>query len=62
MSTKSHVLLPSIRLLSVVALLLYAFTACTYKDRVAPIALPETSSNMVVVGEGLMMVYATGSP
>jgi hypothetical protein len=40
------------RLLTV-ALLLVVAVSCTYKERVAPIALPETSANMVTVGDGL---------
>ncbi|MDA8165560.1 MAG: hypothetical protein M0017_11080 [Desulfobacteraceae bacterium] len=35
------------------AALLLLVSACTYQERVAPIALPETSGNMVTVGDGL---------
>lgn len=33
--------------------LMGAFSACTYKDRIAPITLPPASQNMVVLGDGL---------
>ena len=32
---------------------LLLLSSCSYKDRVAPISLPDNSSNMVVVGDGL---------
>jgi hypothetical protein len=39
--------------LAVVMFLVWSLTACTYKDRVVPITLPDASKNMVSVGEGL---------
>jgi len=34
-------------------LVVFLLTSCGYKDRVAPVSLPDNFSNMVVVGDGL---------
>lgn len=39
--------------LALLGLALLGMAACAYSDRVAPVPLPERSSNMVVVGDGL---------
>ncbi len=43
----------SVSITGILSILFLSLGACTYQDRVAPIRLPDSSSNMVVVEKGL---------
>lgn len=42
----------------VLFLVVFLLSSCGYKDRVAPVSLPENSNNMIVVGDGLKISAA----